>query len=613
MKHSLLFLLVMLGMSSMLYAQQKDTVSVQGYYESGNQYGTLNDAIDAAIANGTINNTVFKLTPYEVYVLNRSIYLDHNQNLEIVAPKPLKAGEGTAEEVQNSAPPQIVWTEEAIDRGYIIQSYGDVVMKNIWVRYADILGNKVASTSIVFENQQDANDPEQGDFDGCIFDYAGIGVEAGGAVTVKANHFVGNFTNCYFRNLSDNHFQYYGRAVSFPYQSTEWHYDKLLFENCTFTNIGRIVMEEGNEYGDNILINHCTMLNSIEWVVQTQGLLRNASITNSIFVNPNVFGYRALDVCDETQDYNDFEDGLCDSPGGGLLNGITPVDSLTIVVPFTDYDRKLFIGNNVYAFTDYMKAWYEGCGWCREQIRQRLREELFHPPPMLGEDEISFIDSTDAQGNKVFKTLNVDWSTIYDVDPGFIVEATNQDTFLLFVEYKWSTAADVDWSYEPGAGFLQKCPLPENLAYNNIAYQTAAMGGFPLGDLNWYPDKLEAWKSQRDAEWTTINNWLDYGTPNPSSVKETTGPVPTNYSLEQNYPNPFNPTTQIEYSIPAAGFVSLKVFNALGQEVATIFSGHQKPGKYVATFDASGLSSGVYMYRLQTGGVSIIKKLLLME
>lgn len=612
MKHSLLFLLVMLCFSSMLYAQ-KDTVSVQGYYESGNQYGTLNDAIDAAIANGTINTTVFKLTPYEIYVLNRSIYLDHGQNLEIVAPKPLRAGEGTAEEVQNSAPPQIVWTEEPIDRGYIIQSYGDVVMKNIWVRYADILGNKVASSSIVFENQQDANDPEQGDFDGCIFDYAGIGVEAGGAITVKANHFVGNFTNCYFRNLSDNHFQYYGRAVSFPYQSTEWHYDKLLFENCTFTNISRIVMEEANEYGDNIHINHCTMLNSIEWVVQTQGLLRNASITNSIFLNPNVLGYRALDVCEPGQTYNDFLAGRCDPPGGGLLNGITPVDSLSIVVPFTDYDRKLFIGNNVYAFSDYMKAWYTECDWCREQTRQRRPEELFHPPPMLGENEIAFIDSVDAQGNKAFKTMNVDWSTIYDVDPGFIVEATNQDTFLLFVRYKWNSNADVDWSYRPEAGFNQTWPLPENLAYNNIAYQTAAMSGFPLGDLNWYPDKLEAWKAQRDAEWTTINNWLNYGTPNPSSVKETAGPVPTNYSLEQNYPNPFNPTTQIEYSIPAAGFVSLKVFNALGQEVATIFSGHQKPGKYVATFDASGLSSGVYMYRLQAGGVSIIKKLLLME
>lgn len=610
MKHSLLFLLVMLCFSSMLYAQ-RDTVSVQGYYESGNKYGTLNDAIDAAKANGTISNTVFKLTPYEIYVLNRSIYLDHGQNLEIVAPKPLRAGEGTAEEVQNSAPPQIVWTEEPIERGYIIQSYGDVVMKNIWVRYADILGNKVASTSIVFEDQQAANDPEQGDFDGCLFDYAGIGVEAGGAITVKADHFVGNFTNCYFRNLSDNHFQYYGRAVSFPYQSTGWHYDKLLFENCTFSNISRIVMEEGNEYGDNIHINHCTMLNSIEWVVQTQGLLRNASITNSIFVNPYVLGHRALDVCDDNQDYNDYLDGLCNPPGGGLLNGITPVDSLAIVVPFTDYDRKLFVGNNVYALTDYMKAWYTECDWCKEQIRQRRREELFNPSPMLGEDEIAFIDSVDAQGNKAFKTMNVDWSTIYDVAPDFIVEATNQDTFLLFVRYKWNGNADVDWSYEPGAGFNQTWPLPENMAYTNAAYQTAAMGGFPLGDLNWYPDKLEAWKAQRDAEWTTINNWLTYGTPNPSSVKETTGPAPSDYSLKQNYPNPFNPSTQIEYSIPVAGHVSLSVFNTLGQQVATIFSGHQKAGNYVATFDASGLANGVYVYRLQSGNAALIKKLVL--
>ncbi len=608
MKHSLLFLFVMLCTSSMLYAQ-KDTVSVQGYYESGS-YGTLNMAIEAAIANGTINNTVFKLTPYDAYVLIRSIYIDKGQSLEIVAPKPLRAGDADAETVQNSAPPQIVWTEEAIDRGYIIQSYGDVVMKNIWVRYADILGNKVASSSIVFENQDPADDPEQGDFDGCIFDYAGIGVEAGGAITVKADHFVGNFTNSYFRNLSDNHFRYYGRAVSFPFQSSGWHYDKLLFENCTFTNIGRIVMEEGNEYGDNIHINHCTMLNSLEWVVQTQGLVRNTSITNSIFVNPNVLGYRALDVCATGQTYNDFLNGRCNAPGGGLLNGITPVDSFAIDVDWTDYDRKIFIGNNAYAFTDYIKAWYNDCGWCKEQIRLRRREELYNPPPMLGEDEKAFIDSTDAQGNKAFKTMNVDWPTIYDADPKFIVEATNQDTFLLFVEYKWNNNADVDWSYEPGAGFTQTWPLPENMAYNNAAYKTAAMGGFPLGDLNWYPDQLPAWKAQRDKEWETINNWLEKGSPT-TGVKERGGPAPGDYSLAQNYPNPFNPATQIEYSVPRNGHVSLKLYNAFGQEVATIFDGVQKAGNYVATFDATGLTSGVYLYRLQSENVSITKKLVL--
>lgn len=593
----------------MLYAQ-KDTVSVPGYY-AANRYGTLNDAIETAKANGTINRTVFKLTPYDVYVLSRSIYLDHGQNLEIVAPKPLRAGEADPQTVQNSAPPQIVWTEEAIDRQYIIQSYGDVVMKNIWVRFCDILGNKL-QTSITFENQTPANDPEQGDFDGCIFDYAGIGAEAAGAICVKADHFVGNFTNSYFRNLSDNHFRYYGRAVSFPYQSSGWHYDKLFFENCTFTNIGRIVMEEGNEYGDNIHINHCTMLNSLEWVVQTQGLVRNASITNSIFLNPNVLGYRALDVCDDNQDYNDFLAGRCDSPGGGLLNGITPVDSLTIEVPFTDYDRKIFIGNNVYAFSDYMKAWYTECNWCKEQIRQRRREELYNPPPMLGEAEIAFIDSTDAAGNKVFKTLNVDWSTIYDVDPKFIVEATNQDTFLIFVEYKWWNNADIDWSYRPDAGLNQIWPLPENMAYTHAAYHTAAMGGFPLGDLNWFPDKLPAWRAQRDAEWQTINNWLNYGSPT-SSVTERGGSVPGDYALGQNYPNPFNPTTQIEYSVPRASHVSLKVYDSLGKEVATLFEGTQKAGNHFATFNGAGLASGVYTCRLQSGDVSLTKKLVLMK
>src|SRR3990172_5099270 len=150
MKQRLLILLVMLCLSSLLHAQ-KDTVSVQGYYATGGTYGTLNDAIETAITNGTINNTVFKLAPFEIYVLSRSIYLDHGQNLEIVAPKPLRAGDADAQTVQNSAPPQIVWTEEGIDRQYIIQSYGDVVLKNVWVRYADILGNKVSS-SITFEN-----------------------------------------------------------------------------------------------------------------------------------------------------------------------------------------------------------------------------------------------------------------------------------------------------------------------------------------------------------------------------------------------------------------------------------------------------------------------------
>ncbi len=611
----LALILVILCLSTSVFAQ-KDTVNVLGYFEAGFVYGTLNDAVDAAIAAGTISNTVFKLTPYEQYVLSRSIYLDHGQDIEIVAPAPLRAGDSDAETVQNSAPPQILWTEEDIDNDYIIQSYGDVTMKNIWVRYADTQGNKTGG-SIAFQNQEDAADPEVGIFEGCIFDYFQIGSDASGAINVQCDHFDGTFTNCYFRNGNDPHFQYYGRAISFPFESTGWHYDNLLFENCTFTNLSRIVMQEGNEYATNMHINHCTLLNAIEWPYQGRGWWQKCSITNSIFVNPYLMGYEALDVCDDDQDYDDFEDGLCDPPGGGLMSGFTEVDSLGFEVPFTDEDRKLLIANNVYMHQDWMADWYHNCPSALELIRTRHPDELRQISPMLGQNEIDFFDSLDTSGDKVFKNLNVEWATIYEQgeDPDFIVPATNEDTLKIFIEYKWTTNADVDWSYKPKAGFDQEWPLPENLAYNNATYNTAAMGGFPLGDLNWYPDQLATWEAQKDAEWTTINNWLDYGDPegNGSSVQRIDAIKSTDYELSQNYPNPFNPVTNINYSIPASGYVSLKIYNSNGQEVATLFDGNQQAGSYLATFDGTDLAGGVYFYKLQAENTTITKKLVLMK
>lgn len=89
--------------------------------------------------------------------------------------------------------------------------------------------------------------------------------------------------------------------------------------------------------------------------------------------------------------------------------------------------------------------------------------------------------------------------------------------------------------------------------------------------------------------------------------------LPNEYVLQQNYPNPFNPVTRIKYSIPVSGHVSLNVYTSLGQLAATIFKGNQQPGNYVAEFNASGLPSGIYMYRLQSGEVSITKKFVLMK
>ncbi len=89
--------------------------------------------------------------------------------------------------------------------------------------------------------------------------------------------------------------------------------------------------------------------------------------------------------------------------------------------------------------------------------------------------------------------------------------------------------------------------------------------------------------------------------------------LPLQYSLEQNYPNPFNPSTTISYSIPEDGFVKLAVYNMLGEEVTTIVNTTQKAGKYDVNFNASKLSSGVYVYRIEAANFTSSKKLMLMK
>jgi hypothetical protein len=88
----------------------------------------------------------------------------------------------------------------------------------------------------------------------------------------------------------------------------------------------------------------------------------------------------------------------------------------------------------------------------------------------------------------------------------------------------------------------------------------------------------------------------------------------SHFSLAQNYPNPFNPTTAMSFQLSAVSEVTLKIYNVLGQEVATLLSNEMmEEGMHEVQFDASGLTSGVYFYRLQAGEFSATKKLLLMK
>jgi hypothetical protein len=98
-----------------------------------------------------------------------------------------------------------------------------------------------------------------------------------------------------------------------------------------------------------------------------------------------------------------------------------------------------------------------------------------------------------------------------------------------------------------------------------------------------------------------------------SDVVEVEVSIPAVYALEQNYPNPFNPSTTINYSIAEDGFVKLAIYNMLGEEVATIVNTTQKAGKYEVNFNASKLSSGVYVYRIEATNFTASKKLMLLK
>jgi len=98
-----------------------------------------------------------------------------------------------------------------------------------------------------------------------------------------------------------------------------------------------------------------------------------------------------------------------------------------------------------------------------------------------------------------------------------------------------------------------------------------------------------------------------------SNVIEVDAGVPTQFALEQNYPNPFNPTTLISYQLPVASTVSLKVYDVLGREVATLVNERQEAGAYNIAFNAKTLSSGIYFYRLQAGNFVATKKMMLVK
>ena len=545
-----------------------DTVYVPGDLPPAE--GSLNAAIQRAISAGEISQKVFQLQLGGIYVLTETIVVPQGEHLIIVAPEP-----GHTEATR---PPQVRWSDTVSSALFNFRCFGDITLKNIWLLYARSNGSQWG-VSLQIEDSPDSVKGQKAAFEGVIFDFSAIPFNASGAVGITAKHFKGTFRNCCFRNCVDAHYRYYGRALSFPFSSRGWHSDSVLFENCTFANIGYVYQQETGNYADYVKFNHCTFLNVVMYPLES-GWWKYLSVTNSAFFNTWMYGEMPAFAAGD----------------GGTLR----IDSLSTIgfdVPFSEQERRILFTHSSYGLEDWLRIWMHN-NPASEYWRQAGEDDLVPAPlPMLSPGTLRFFDSTTAGGAKVFPFMNR--AALYDsANPGFLFPPTDTVAIKSFLYRRWWGSSDTLWAFRPELSIQGAWPLPENLVYTNPVLATAGMGGFPLGDLyRWWPEKYQQWKSQEQAENDTINKWLHYGFNSAVYVNEHPAP-PGEFRLEQNYPNPFNPTTSITYAVPHVSHVELRVFNILGQEIATLFEGMRQPGVHQVNFSGKGLTSGAYFYRM---------------
>lgn len=236
-------------------------------------------------------------------------------------------------------------------------------------------------------------------------------------------------------------------------------------------------------------------------------------------------------------------------------------------------------------------------------------------------------------GGSVYKTTNsgANWVQQITGTNNFIssmVFADNNNGYFttlgLFEEVKRTTNGGLNWT---------AVTSPGNTAGLNglsILNSSTVYGAGPQGKIRRTTNSGTTWETQPSGDTTSYlrgitmvdanigfvvgNNGRILKTVNGGiGIQQISTTIPVDFELKQNYPNPFNPVTNINFSIPKAGNVTLKVFDISGRETAALFSGRLSAGSYNYDFDASGLASGIYFYTLQSEGFIKTMKMVLVK
>jgi hypothetical protein len=350
--------------------------------------------------------------------------------------------------------------------------------------------------------------------------------------------------------------------------------DTLIVQNCTFVNyqdrpirhynFGNPTLGTGPiRYG---LIDHNTFVNGMGY----HGLLSLGNVGDDIIITNNLF----VDGFALGEDSTDASRAAEWANTGELYeNGF---NKITWIFTAPNDTTAWNISNNYYTVTDAGMAFLNANQFgiaspLSDHIKQKLTEQGGDPEAAFQQVDLTLANTPELMVNMM------EWY----VDPNGANKSKQTDTFV---------TEEHDFDRRPIEYYRDE--FDASYSTDSPAY-TGAVGGFPVGDLNWFPDRKAAWE-----EGTSV------GEP---------GAHPVTFSLRQNYPNPFNPSTRIVYNLSGRENIKLEIFDILGRKIATLVDGIREAGEHAVNFDASGLQSGVYFYQITAGTTVQAKKMVLVK
>lgn len=435
-------------------AQDADTLMVPWLDGNNLAVNSLYNAIVGdTLADGTRANAnrVYKLEQGGFYYLTERLE-NNGFALRIVG----EAGD-PSDELKNPPMIQIEHREDGSRADKILAAGGDVELKNLIINGKSTLGDlpyeivTFNATSSVYT------------IDNVVFEYAGWGILGfyGGGSEIYIR-------NSRFRNLHSTNQPWGGRGFSV------WaDMEKVHIENNTFFHIGGFAIQIEGGVANELWINHNTFVNVGRHPV-LHSWHKNSFFTNNLIVNGWWHG-------EGSEGFNSIRLGQEDNQYSGMF----VIDELPTRYGL-EIERVVVVSNNSNYTDPEFDTFYQSTSGDEFPLRKQ---------PFVNVRTQNYADDYD---NIVIR------NTFDDLDPELDTYADNFDEMIAFINAIRNEAEVIPGYYwDPGRdddNLSIQWPLPENLSYGNSTHQTAAIGGFPLGDLNWFPDEKAEWEEARDDQ-----------------------------------------------------------------------------------------------------------------